>query len=233
MPPRRRRPASSDGVGLLSAALSHFASGAAADGSAAAGSAAAVGAAAAAAAQPPYAGLPPRALACTHFHDLARPAVLPHSPQLGFFEMAVLVAPKEAAGGDGEEEQGAEEGGGNGGGLNGGGSGGGSGAPVFLYRLRRGHSGPSFGLHCARACGLPEPLLARAAAVIAAQARGGNGGANGGGVRRLALPPLEARDARYRALARRLAAADLGEPRRVAALLLAAAEAAAGGGGRA
>jgi hypothetical protein len=165
--------------------------------------------------------LPPRLLACTHFHELARPDVLPPHPQIAFFEMAVLTdAPA----------------GGGAGGTSGGASAATAGPTaadeevVFLYRLAPGHSAPSFGLHCARLCGLPPALLARAAAVIEARrggggdaTSGGGGGGGGGAVARLELPPLQARDARYRALARRLAAADLGAPDQAAALLAAAA----------
>jgi DNA mismatch repair ATPase MutS len=177
----------SDGAGLLSAILSHFASG-----------------------RPP-----PRLLACTHLHELARPEVLAPHPQVAFFEMRVLTGAAAAGGGGG---------GGGGGAAAAGGGGEAEAPPVFLYRLAPGHSGPSFGLHCARACGLPEPLLERAAAVIAARRRGG-------AVPRLALPPLLERDARARALVVRLAAADLSSPAAAAALLAAAAEAEGGGGG--
>jgi hypothetical protein len=158
---------------------------------------------------------PPRLLACTHLHELARPEVMaPRPDQIAFFEMKVLVGGEAAAGqqaaathpghhNHSQQQQRAAEGGA-------------ADAPVFLYRLAPGHSAPSFGLHCARMCGVPEPLLARAAAVIVAQREGAP-------VPRLALPPLAGRDARCRELVGRLAAADLGDARQVAALLAAAA----------
>jgi DNA mismatch repair protein MSH5 len=183
----------SDGVGLLSSMLSHFAG---------------------------LAPRPSRLLACTHFHELARPEVMAPSPQIAFHEMRVLIE-------GGDDEVGGGSGGGSDRPRQHGPQGRASGAaagqqePVFLYKLAPGHSAPSFGLHCARMCGVPDALLRRAAAVVAAARRGAP-------VARLALPPLRERDERSRALARRLAAADLSNPAAVAALLAAAAAAEAG-----
>lgn len=191
----------SDGVGLLAAMLQHFAR---------------------------AAPCPPRLLACTHFHELVRPEVMARCEQIDFFEMAVLVgeAAEEGAGGgqqgqaavgqgpqaqraQGQQQQHGQQ-------ERGGAASGDPDRPIFLYRLTPGHSAPSFGLHCARLCGVPAPILERASAIIDAQQRGG-------AAARLALPPLQERDKRYRDLVRRLAAVDLKTKEQVAALLSAAA----------
>lgn len=201
-PPAHPHPPS-DGVGLLSSILSHFAAPAPPPPPPAGGSQPL---------PPALARAPPRLLACTHFHELARPEVLPRQPQIAFYEMAVIAGESDGRVAAAQLVAAAAA-------ASSGGCGplaGSGGEPVFLYRVAPGHSAPSFGLHCARRCGVPEPLLARAAAVIAAAGAGAP-------APRLALAPLVARDARYCELVRALAAVDLGSAEAAGGLLAAAA----------
>jgi DNA mismatch repair protein MSH5 len=188
-------------------------------GTAATDGAALVCAAAAALAAAPVA---PRTLICTHFAEALDPALLPRAPQLAFRTMAVLVG-------------GAAPGGGGGGGGDGdteaaaaaaataaavAAGGGGDDDLTFLFRLVPGRAAPSFGLHCARRAGLDPAVIARAAAVLEAHARGAPAPR---------APPLAlaAKTAAFRALARRLLKLDAGDARAARALLAEAAAATA------
>ncbi|MEW5317629.1 MAG: hypothetical protein WDW38_008911 [Sanguina aurantia] len=118
----------SDGVGLVAAILTSFASRAE----------------------------PPMVLACTHFHEVFDEAVLPKHPQLVFHTMEVMLdetniitpdaAPTNPAA---REHQGQP--------LNQL-----QGRRVFLYRLCPGKVAPTFGLYCARSCGIPAGVIRRA-----------------------------------------------------------------------
>lgn len=83
---------------------------------------------------------------------------------------------------------------------------------VFLYRLAPGVTAPSFGVHCARMCGVAEPLLARASEVIGLMGAGKP-------VPRLELPALHGRDVRCQRLVQALAAVDVSDTQAVMALL--------------
>jgi DNA mismatch repair protein MSH5 len=187
-------------------------------GTAAADGAALVCAAAAALAAAPVS---PRTLLCTHFAEALDPALLPRAPQLAFRTMAVLVG--GASPGGGEEGSGDPEvaaaaaataaavaaGGGGDDDL------------TFLFRLVPGRAAPSFGLHCARRAGLDPAVVARAAAVLEAHARGAP-------APRAPPAALAAKTAAFRALARRLLELDAGDAGAARALLAEAAAATAG-----
>ena len=131
----------SDGIGLLSAILSHFC----------------VGSRGVDEAEGP--SLTPRVLASTHFTELFDPRVLHRHLQLEFFTMDVMlqgsdrdrdnhsridasaVVPLDAQ-------------------------------PVFLFRLVPGYSTPSFGIQCAKACGVPRNVLERAQELVLVQMEG-------------------------------------------------------------
>lgn len=202
-----------DGVGLLCATLSHFAS---------------------------CAPLPPRLLACTHFHEAFDEAYLPRHDQLHFFTMEVMTTTDTnaatAAAGRGETAAAGRAG------LEGAAAATGGAArlapaasaaaaavaaamstspedSVFLYRLVPGYCAPSFGLRCAEMCGVRREVVARAAAVVAALIEGRP-------VERLQGLAPEGRGGGYLQLVRRLLDLDPSDAAGVSALLKDVADAA-------
>lgn len=86
----------------------------------------------------------PRTIATTHFHDILRPDILPFDEPLGLLQIfhfeINLAAPLQARGAAAEFD-----------------------SPLtFLYRLQPGKAHSSHAAHCARACGVPEDVVARA-----------------------------------------------------------------------
>ncbi|KAG1678264.1 hypothetical protein FOA52_013885 [Chlamydomonas sp. UWO 241] len=147
---------------------------------------------------------PPRSLTSTHFHELFSPDVLPRNQQLAFYTMDVVSsggacvgadAARSAAAADTEEPE-----------------------SIFLFRLVPGYQAPSFGLHCAKMCGVPNDVLERAREVVVAQQQGVPLQSTANGV---------AASAQQVALVERLQQLDLsgGEWRAAAAALLTAASA--------
>ncbi|KAF6252313.1 muts domain V-domain-containing protein [Scenedesmus sp. NREL 46B-D3] len=152
--------------------------------------------------------VPPMLLACTHFVELLGPEVLPPHPQLQLCTMQVLVAGRSsgdagdaaaaaAAGVQSRQEEAAaaldEE-------------------HVFLYKLVQGKVAASYGLNCARMCGVDRAVLLRASDVLALQQAGQP-------VSRLALPELQQRDEQYWQLVQQLAALDVTDEAAVRQLL--------------
>ncbi|WIA22147.1 hypothetical protein OEZ85_004483 [Tetradesmus obliquus] len=155
--------------------------------------------------------VPPMLLACTHFVELLGPEVLPPHPQLQLCTMQVLVAGRSsgddeaaaAARGVEKEEQkdaaaaaGIDE------------------EHVFLYKLVQGKVAASYGLNCARMCGVDRAVLVRASDVLSLQQAGQP-------VSRLALPQLQQRDEQYWQLMQQLAAVELSDEGAVVRLLAA------------
>ncbi|GMH40233.1 hypothetical protein BSKO_08137 [Bryopsis sp. KO-2023] len=90
---------------------------------------------------------PPRVLACTHFSEVLDEEFLPRCPQLQFLTMHVVTESKTNKDGSKSEFDDAH---------------------VLLYKLVQGYSTPSFGVHCAHACGLPTDVVQRAIKIIKA-----------------------------------------------------------------
>lgn len=138
----------SDGIGLLSAILSHFCVGSKGEGEGEEGT--------------KGMSFTPRVLATTHFAELFDPQVLERHPHLSFFTMDVMIQDLTRL--DASHIVPLDS------------------QPVFLFRLVPGHTTPSFGIHCAKVCGVPRGVLERAQEIVklqmkVTQAEGNEGGA--------------------------------------------------------